>query len=205
MSKTYIQNLYEILCLCLMLQWERSAPPDRHKGELDGKPEINSQISRMAYLLKKVAAIQQIVGKEKNLYQVLATHSRRNDGESYISKKSFWMKSPTLLSDGWYFEGGTSLIQKQDILQILTKLGLSATFARCVDDFVAGESVEGYLPNSEEQEEIIQKAGVNANNDPVFVMVLHLFAELSAENDYWPQDWRVEQSIHAPHQGAVVA
>ena len=50
------------------------------------------------------------------------------------------------LSDDWYFEGCTSLLQKQSFVRHLTKLGLTSIFVTCVDDFVAGRSVEAYLP-----------------------------------------------------------
>lgn len=142
----------EILYLALMLRWEKTAPPDRHKGYLDGEEERNSQISRMAYVLKKIS-----VGDEERVFNVLATHSRREDGRSYISKDSSWMKEPYPLWDGWFFEGCTNLKQKQDIIQSLTKLKLSPAFVACVDDFVEGRSVEGFLPREEDEEIIMQK------------------------------------------------
>ena len=43
------------------------------------------------------------------------------------------------------------------MMQDLTKLGLSPAFARCACDFVAGDSVEPYIPTEEEQDEIIRK------------------------------------------------
>jgi hypothetical protein len=64
------------------------------------------------------------------------------------------MKAPYPLGEGWYFEGCTSLVQKQSFLRYLTKLGLSAALVACADDFVAGKSVEKYLPTDEEQEQI---------------------------------------------------
>lgn len=148
----HLKDPVEVLYLALMLRWERTAPPDRQQGLLDGEPERNTQISRMAYVLRKVAA-----GTQQRAYSTLARYTRRNDGESYISKDSSWMKEPYPLSDGWYFEGCTSLVQKQSILQHLTKLGLSGAFAACADDFVAGNSVEKYLPTDQEQEEVLQK------------------------------------------------
>jgi hypothetical protein len=106
----------------------------------------------MGDLLRKVGA-----GAKERVFSTLARYSRRNDGESYISKNSSWMTEPYPLLQGWFFEGCTSLEQKQSILQHLTKVGLSPTFAACADDFVAGKSVVKYLPTDEEQEEIIRK------------------------------------------------
>jgi hypothetical protein len=148
----HIKDPVELLYLSLMLRWERTAPPDREQGTLDGEPARNTQISRMAYVLQKIAA-----GTKERAYQTLARYTRRNDGESYISKDSSWMKEPYLLGEGWFFEGCTSLVQKQSSLQHLTKLGLSGVFVACADDFVAGNSVEKYLPIDEEQEEILRK------------------------------------------------
>lgn len=145
-----LKDPVEILYLSLMLRWERSAPPDKKQGLLDGKPERNTQASRMVYILRKIGA-----GSEDRTFSILSTHSRRSDGESYISKNHRWMEDPRELLDGWYFEGCTSLKQKQDILQGLTKIGLSAAFVACADDFVSGESVRRYCPTEEEQEEIL--------------------------------------------------
>jgi hypothetical protein len=148
----HIKDPVEILYLALMLRWERTAPPNNKQGLLDGEPERNTQVSRTAYILQKVAACN-----PERTYSLLARYTRRNDGESYISKDASWMTGPYELKDGWYFEGCTSLEQKQSILQHLTKLGLSGTFAACADDFVAGKSVEKYLPTDDEQEEILRK------------------------------------------------
>ena len=104
----------------------------------------------MVYLLRKVAA-----GNEDRTYNTLSRYSRRNDGQAYISKDSKWMEDPCELSAGWYFEGCTSLVQKQNILQGLTNVGLSSTFVSCADDFVAGKDIQEYLPTKEEQEKIL--------------------------------------------------
>ena len=148
-----IKNSVEYLYMSLMLRWERSAPPDRHQGSLDGEPARNTQITRMAYILTKIAA-----GQEERTYQLLSRHSRRDDGNSYISQDASWMKEPHPLSGRWYFEGCTSLVQKQDILQGLTKLGLSPTLVSCIDEFVAGKSIEHRLPSEEEAEEILRRS-----------------------------------------------
>lgn len=141
----------EGLYLALMLRWERNAPPDGQWGWLDDKFACNSQKARMADLLKKIGA-----GDERRVFPVLARYSTRRDGRSYISRDPSWMEDPTHLLDGWYLEGCTSLKQKQDILQQLTKVGLSPAFVACADDFVAGVSVRSYIPSEEEQREIIR-------------------------------------------------
>jgi hypothetical protein len=83
-----------------MLRWEKSAPPNKYLGFLDGKPERNTQISRMVFLLRKVAA-----GNVDSTLKTLSLNSRRVDGESSISKSNSWMKDPRKLLDGWHFEG----------------------------------------------------------------------------------------------------
>ena len=148
-----IKNTVEYLYLVLMLRWAKSAPPDRHEGLLDNESARNTQITRMAYILRKIAA-----GQEERTYQLLSRHSRRNDGRSYVSQDSSWMTEPYPLSDGWFFEGCTSLVQKQSILQHLTKLNLSPYLVNCIDQFVAGESIESCIPNDEEAEEILRRS-----------------------------------------------
>jgi len=74
-----------------------------------------------------------------------------------ISKNRLWMEKPRELFDGWYFESCTSLIQKQEVLQGSRKVGLSASFVSCADDFVADKNVLKYLPREEEQNQIIAR------------------------------------------------
>lgn len=147
-----ITDPVEGVYLLLMIRWQRHAPPDGHQGLLDGEPERNTQISRMVYVLQKIA-----IGHGDQVYQALAKHTRRDDGNSYISKDPSWMIEPRSLDEGWFFEGCTSLIQKQWILQQLTRVGLSHTFINCADDFVANNSVEKYFPSPEEAEEIVSR------------------------------------------------
>jgi hypothetical protein len=142
----------ELLYLALMLRWERTAPPDQHQGSLDGLPVRNTQIARMADLLRKIGA-----GESERVFRSLARYARRNDGRSYISKDHAWMIEPCPLLDGWFFEGCVSLERKQAILQNLTKLGFSSDFVACTDEFVAGRSIQKYLPTDEEQAEIVIK------------------------------------------------
>lgn len=148
-----IKNTVEYLYLGLMLRWEDTAPPDRHEALLDGSPARNTQITRFAYIVRKIAA-----GQEKRVYQKLARYSRRNDGHSYVSKDFSWMKEPYSLSSGWYFEGCTNLSQKQDILRSLTHLGISPTLIAAIDDFVAGKSIKSYIPSDKESEKILQRS-----------------------------------------------
>ncbi|WP_306476571.1 hypothetical protein [Methyloversatilis sp.] len=148
-----IKNSVEYLYLTLMLRWEENAPPDKHEGLLDGASARNTQITRMAYILRKIAA-----GQEDHTYQLLSRHTRRNDGRSYISTDSSWMTEPYPLSSGWFFEGCTSLIQKQGILQNLSKLGLSPTLIDCIDEFVAGKGIKGRIPSEDEAEEILRRS-----------------------------------------------
>jgi hypothetical protein len=147
-----LKNPVEVLYLALMSRWETTAPPDGHQGLLDSEPARNTQISRMAYLLQKVAA-----GNEERTYQMLADLTRRNDGESYISKDSSWMREPYRLNENWFFEGCTSLVQKQSFTEHLAKLGLSSSFIACADAFVAGESVKKFFPTEEEKKEVLRK------------------------------------------------
>lgn len=150
-KRHYVRNTVELLYLGLMLQWERTAPLDRHKGLLDGVPAVNSQTARLAYVLNKIAA-----GAVERTFQRLACARslRRKDGYSYISKEPGFMKEPYPLHKGWYLEGDVSLKQKQGFIQHLADLGLSPTFVASIDDFVAGKTILQYMPTDEEQAEI---------------------------------------------------
>jgi hypothetical protein len=146
-----VKEPVEFLYLALMLRWETSAPPLGKQGLLDGKAERNTQISRMVYVLRKLAT-----GAIDKTFYSLSRTARRYDGNAYISMDKSWMKEPTELFDGWYFEGCTNLIQKQKILQGLPQLGLSPVFVACADDFVAGKSVRQYIPSENEVTEILE-------------------------------------------------
>jgi hypothetical protein len=150
--RNHLTNTVEILYLSRMLRWECTAPPDRHKGFLDGVPEFNSQTARLAYVVKLIAA-----GTEDKVYSTFERLTRRDDGHSYISRDASWMNSPCSLSSGWHFEGCTSLEQKQQCIRSVIQLGLSPLFERCFDDFVAGRSVVDYMPTLEEQEVILER------------------------------------------------
>lgn len=142
----------EILYLTLMQRWERSAPLDKHQGHLDGEPTRNTQTERLKYVLEKIA-----LGNPKttqHVYSTLAVHTRRQDGESYVSRKSSWMKEPEPLSGGWYFEGCTSLPQKENVIAALSHVGRTAPFVNAVADFVANKPIAKYFPTEADEEEI---------------------------------------------------
>lgn len=143
----------EIVYLFKLLHWEANAPPDGHAGTLDGKRERNTQITRLAFVLGLVGG-----GLEERVYPALARHTRRRDGNSYVSKNSAWMQQPYPLGGGWCFEGCTSLIQKQAIVQALTNTCVSARFVACADDFVAGRSVTKCFPTEMELAESLARA-----------------------------------------------
>jgi hypothetical protein len=145
----------EILYLYFMDRWQRTAPPDRHGGYLDGDPARNSQTARLVFMLRKIAA-----GNPERHYGTLAVYSRREraEGDSYISKDPTWMKEPADLGDGWYFEGCTSLPQKQQkVLHYLGKLGLSPEFCQAAEDFVANKPIDKYLPTEAEEPAVLEK------------------------------------------------
>lgn len=142
----------EVLYLALMQRWESSAPPDKHQGYLDGEPTRNTQTQRLKYVLEKVAL--GAPGTTERVYSTLATHSRREDGESYISKNCSWMKEPEPLSDGWFFEGCTSLPQKENVIAALAHVGLSPAFLNALVDFVAHKPIGKYFPTLEDEPEI---------------------------------------------------
>lgn len=148
MKQLRVNDQWEFLLVAILLRWEQNAPPDRHWGEFDDRLACNSQQQRLAHVLQKVA-----IGRVDDVYRTLARYTRRRDGKSYVSMDPSWMKKPMPLCDGWYVEGGQSLgTQKLDLLDNLTKLGYSQEFVECARDFVAGRSVESYLPTFEELE-----------------------------------------------------
>lgn len=153
MQQKRLKNTVELLYLHYMLRWQRTAPPDRHKGLLDGVSTMNSQTSRLGYVLVKIAA-----GDEERTYRLLAESNRREKGghsRPYFSKDATKLVNPYPLSNGWFLEGCASLPQKHGFTQHLTKLGLSPRFVACLDDFIAGADISGYIPTLEEQEELL--------------------------------------------------
>ncbi|WP_139195494.1 hypothetical protein [Halomonas daqiaonensis] len=147
-----IKNPVEAFLISLMQNWVNNAPEDGRKGVYEGDKKVNSQMARAAYILKIIG-----VAEEDKIFNKLAIHCRRNDGNSYISKTSNWMEKPLDLGGGWFFEGGTSLSQKQNILRHLNKIGYSSVFVSCVEEFVAGRSVVDFFPTEKEADEILRK------------------------------------------------
>ncbi len=160
MDNIRLKKPVEILYLRLLERWQDTAPEDGKQGLLGGEPERNSQMLRMVYLLEKVAS-----GDDENIFQTLSRYTCRDDGESYISRNFAWMKQPKEIYNGWYFEGCTSLQQKQFILQNLTKVGLSPEFVACADDFVAGKTINTYYPTREEMIEINEEVRIKEAQD----------------------------------------
>lgn len=143
----------EVLYLTFMHRWQRTAPPDQHLGELDGKPARNTQTERLALVLRNIA----VGPNAEQVYSTLARYTRRKDGNSYVSKDHSWMEQPHLLSHGWYFEACTSLVQKQAVLHNLGRLGLSGAFSQAAEDFVADLPIERYFPTEADEPTVLAK------------------------------------------------
>lgn len=149
-----LKDPVEILFLAFLLRWEKSAPADKKQGLLDGNPERNTQMSRMAFVLNKIS-----IGVEDKYFGKLSIGSSwsKPGGNSFLAKTSQHMENPYSLNAGWWLDGCASLEKKQEMMQDLTKLGFSSLFTKCACDFIAGKSVESYVPTDEEQDEIIRK------------------------------------------------
>lgn len=158
MSNMHLSDSVEILYLALMLRWEKSAPANNHIGYLDGVPTRNSQKARLAFVLRKIAA-----GSPRFL-PALSLRTRRQDGESYVSTNPSWMAEPCELLDGWFLEGCMRLEQKAAVTSAVVRLGHSALFGTCMDDFVAGRSVRKFMPTIEEQEELVRRLDAKLAN-----------------------------------------
>lgn len=151
-----ITDPVEALYLALMIRWEKTAPPDRNKGLLDGVPERNTQISRLVFVLQKIAA-----GEEDRVFSTLERYNRRKDGIAFISKLPSSMRNPRELSADWYYEGCMNMEDKAVLVGTLRKLRLSSEFIQATEDFVANRSVIKYMPTKEEIEIIIAKLDAN--------------------------------------------
>lgn len=147
-----LRDPVEFLYLSLMLRWERTAPQDQHEGLLDGKPERNTQISRFAYVLNKVA-----IGNVDRVFRRLQRETCKRDGTSYVSRDSSRMKEPYPLLEGWFFEGCCNMEQKREFLKHLVGIGVSRGFVECAGDFVEGKSVKRFMPTEEEEDEAIRR------------------------------------------------
>ena len=158
MSNMHLSDSVEILYLALMLRWEKSAPANNHIGYLDGVPTRNSQKARLAVVLRKIAA-----GSPRFL-PALSLRTRRQDGESYVSTNPSWMAEPCELLDGWFLEGCMRLEQKAAVTSAVVRLGHSALFGACMDDFVEGSSVRKFMPTIEEQEALVRRLDAKLAN-----------------------------------------
>ena len=148
----HLHDPVEFIYLNYMYTWQSTAPGDRKHGTLDGMPEINSQVARLAHVLNKFGA-----GQSKKIFSKLESLTERRDGSSYISKYKERLENPHPLLDGWYLEGCASLEQKHDLVQELKMLGVSPTLVHAIDDFVSGKPIDKYFPNDEEQIEIVRQ------------------------------------------------
>ena len=142
----------EVLYLSLMQRWATTAPPDRHQGLLDGESARNTQTERLKYVLEKIAAGSDATTQK--VYAKLARYTRRQDGESYVSRNKNWMEQPEVLSGGWYYEGCTSLEQKLNVVSALSNLGLSGPFVQAVAEFVAHKPIDQFFPTADDEAEI---------------------------------------------------
>ena len=156
-----LRDPVEILYLTLMHRWQSTAPDDRKQGLLDGVPEVNSQVARLAYVLTKIAA-----GQVERTLSKLEKLTGRRDGSSYITKHKQQLENPYALLDDWYLEGCTSLEQKRNIIRELKMLGLTPTFVRAVDDFVSAKPIDKYFPTNAEAEQILQQIESRDQVDP---------------------------------------
>lgn len=145
-----ITNKNEISRLALLVKWQKDSPEDRHQIQSYSSNKRNTQTTRLGYVLNLM------VIKNDNfdsIFQQLANYTvRQKDRNTYLSKDSSWMKEPYPVKGDWYFEGCTSLKQKKDCIQNITKIRFptgfrfSIQFSDCAADFIANESLEKYLP-----------------------------------------------------------
>lgn len=148
----HVLDPVECLYLSLMHRWQTTAPPDRHMGVLDGEPAENSQIARLAYVLNKIA-----IGQVDETFEKLERLTVKRDCSSHISRDTRRMRAPHPLHGDWYLEGCMSLLAKLEIVRQLRHLGLSRAFIQSVENFVANDGIDRYLPTHEEQQEIIRR------------------------------------------------
>ena len=164
-----LKDPVEILFLGLLLRWENTAPPDKTQGFLDDNPERNTQMSRMAYVLNKVGT-----GVEDKYFLKLSVGASWSKlSGTFLDKNNDHMENPYPLNASWWLDGCASLERKLEMMQDLTKLGISPTFTRCACDFIAGESVASYMPTEEEQDEIVRK--IREEEGQLYTLQTHCF------------------------------
>lgn len=148
----HVLDPVECLYLSLMQRWQTTAPLDGHVGLLDGEPEENSQVARLAYVLKKIA-----IGQVDEAFARLERLTIKRDGSTHISRDRRRMRNPYPLLGDWYLEGCMSLQAKLEIIRRFRQLGLSPAIIRSVESFVADDTIDDYFPSRAEQEEIVRR------------------------------------------------
>lgn len=79
-----LRDPVEIVYLALMHRWQTTAPGDRKHGTLDGEPEVDSPVARLAYMLNKLA-----VGQTERVFRTLERLTvRRGVHTSLACKKA---------------------------------------------------------------------------------------------------------------------
>lgn len=146
----------ELKLLALLLKWQNDAPKDGclFRGGL--LEERNTQVTRLGYFLRII--VQNNDDYERIYKQLELVTRRTRDDNSYFSQQSSWMKEPYCIKENWFFEGCTSLRQKQGFIHEMTKIRLSSgsrLSTQCVDcasDFIAGKNLEEYQPPEDSKE-----------------------------------------------------
>lgn len=144
-----ITNAKELNRLALLVKWQKDSPKDRHQIQNYSLDIRNTQTTRLVFVLNLIVKNDDF----NNIFQKLAKYTvRQKDQNAYLSKDSSWMREPYPVRGDWYFEGCTSLKQKKDCLQYITKIRFpsgfrfSTQFSDCVGDFIADENLEKYKP-----------------------------------------------------------
>lgn len=152
-----IKNKTELQFLVLFIKWQTNSPEDRHKIQSTFINKRNTQTTRLAFILNLMALIKT---RDFNItFQQLAKYTfRTKDKNSYLSKDTSWMKEPHHIKGDWYFEGCTSLKQKQACIQNITKIQFPDSFqfspglSDCSEDFIANKNLDKYKPTERDEE-----------------------------------------------------
>lgn len=137
----------ECLYLTRMMNWQRKAPADGHQGILDGSEVRNTQYRRLAFVLRLLGA-----GNEVEVFSTLEQYSRRQDGESYITRRPADSTDWTLICGDWYLRKTMSMSQRETtIIDHLVRVGLSGRMVTAITRFVKGKPIDGCMPTEQEQ------------------------------------------------------
>jgi len=149
-----INNEKELELLAFLVEWGNKTPEDRKGIQSQHYYKQNTQTTRLSFVLNLIVANNK---KFNDVYkQIERLTTRAKDGNSYFSKDSSWMKEPYHIKEGWYFEGCTSLVQKQRCIQKLTNIKFlsgfrfSGIFSDCLCDFIADSNLSKYIPIEDE-------------------------------------------------------